>query len=463
MNTRHPKKFEISRRARQSTRVSSFLLTFPHIARFLIKHVILPLAIEKETDFNKKFRFSALMAGYAMADIPEIKAIKVLQKDMVAYIDDVLDTNSDRPVVWSEWNLSNEVLRAFDVRQYIPETLAVMAQIAGADAAVSVVEEAEIAGLPPEYCSAAKSAIGSLLIGESPDPDVIITSSHPCDSVASSYQALQYMTKAPMFVVDTPYWKNEDSFDYYANNLWDMIRFLEKHLNQKMDWDKFVQVCKNVNATNHYLQELSEMSRAVPSPTSVEALLLHWMVRMAAFGSPNGMEYAEIVHKAAKKRLKQKKSIIGEEKIRMIWYDVPVAFAPLYPWLEKEFGAVTVSDFIGRIQTVPIDTTSRKTIINGLARTHLYCSMVRHTHGPAEFYTEEFKRIIDEYSGDCFIFVGHQGCKGQWAILKLFRDICKKAGLPYLFIGTDIFDKRFISEEQIKKQFSDFFRSNGLA
>ena len=462
MNLQAREDFQIGRAAMRSTRFASKMLKVPRIARFL-RRFMLPMVLERETSFNKKFRFTTLMAGYAMLEPAELKALSMLQKDMLKYIEDVMDEASGRPVVWSEWNLSNELLRAFDVRQYIPETLAVMAQIAGSDAAVEVIEMAEEAGLPPEYCSAAKCAVGSILANEAPMPDVIISSSHPCDSVASSYQALQYMTDAPMFVIDTPYWDDDESFKYYEDGLWRMIAFLEKNLDQKLDWDKFKEVCENVNKTNHHLQELSEMSRAVPSPTSVEPLLLHWMGRMAAFGSPNGAEFARLVHEAAKIRLKNKKSVIGKEKIRMIWYDVPLVFAPLFPWLEKEFGAVVVSDFIGRIQTVPIDVSSEETMVRDLARTHLYCTMVRHTRGPAEFYTEEFKKIIDEYSGDCFVFMGHQGCKGAWAIQKLFRDMCRDAGLPSLFIGADIFDKRFITEEEVKRQFEDFFRSNGLA
>ncbi|MBI9077286.1 MAG: 2-hydroxyacyl-CoA dehydratase [Desulfatibacillum sp.] len=462
MNIHSSENFSISRAALRASSMGSLFSRYPRALGW-VKRLMLPLALEKETAFNRHFRFFILMAGYAMSNTEDIRALGVLSRDFQDYLENVIDETSDKPMVWSEWNLSNEILRAFDVRQYVPETFAVVAQMAGSDAAVDIIELAEEEGMAPEHCSAAKTAVGALLANEAPKPDVIISSSHPCDSVTSSYQALQYMTKAPMFVVDTPYWDDDQSFKHYENNLWDLVAFLETNLNQKLDWDKLREVCENVNITNHYLQELSEMSRAVPSPTSVEPLLLHWLGRMAAFGSPNGMKFAELVHNGAKERLKKKQSIISEEKIRMIWYDVPLVFAPLFPWLEKKFGAVVVSDFMGRIQTVPIDTSSKETMIRDLARTHLYCTMVRHTRGPAEFYMEEFQKIIEEYSGDCFIFMGHQGCKGGWALRKLFRDVCRDARLPSLFVSSDIFDKRHVTEEEVKRQFEDFFRSNGLA
>lgn len=462
MNNPSTENFAISRAALRASRFGAMLSRYPRALGW-VRRLMLPLAIQDENSFNKHFRFFILLAGCAMSDPKDLKALGILSRDLNAYMENVMDEASDKPMVWSEWNLSNEILRAFDVRQYVPETFAIVSQMAGSDAAVEMIERAEEEGMAPEHCSAAKTAVGALLANEAPKPDVIISSSHPCDSVASSYQTLQYMTKVPMFVLDTPYWDDDKSFKHYENNLWDLIAFLEKHLDQKLDWDKLREICANVNQTNHYLQELSEMSRAVPSPTSVEPLLLSWLGRMAAFGSPNGMEFAELVHANARERLRKKRSFIEKEKIRMIWYDVPLVFAPLFPWLEKKFGAVVVSDFMGRIQTVPIDTTSPETMVRDLAKTHLYCTMVRHTRGPAEFYLEEFKKIIDEYSGDCFIFMGHQGCKGGWALRKMFRDVCREAGLPSLFVSSDIFDKRHVTEEEVKRQFEDFFRSNGLA
>jgi len=456
-------RYGVAKHALRLMRRTHRLTAHPRLFRVLRK-ALDPLVLEKETRWNQGFRWGTLLLGTALSEPGELAATRHIFQDMLDYMTGYLEPEqAGRPVVWSEWNLSNEILRGFDVTPYIPETLAVMAQIAGTDCAVRIVEEAEAAGLPAEYCSASKFAVGGLLLGQSPEPDLIITSSHPCDSVTSVYQVLHYLTRAPLFVLDTPYWDDEASFAYYEKNLRELISFLERHLNQKLDWDRLAQVCQNVNVTNRCLQDVTEMARAVPSPTSAEVLLFHWIDRMACFGSANGARYAQAVYEATQARLKAGKGVVPEERIRVIWYDVPVTFAPLYAWLEREFGAVTVADFIGRIQQVPIDTRSEESILQGLARTHLACTMVRQTRGPAEFYTTELHRIIEEYAGDCFLFMGHQGCKGGWAILRLLRDICRKAGIPALFLSTDIFDKRCLSEERIKQEITEFFRSHNLA
>ena len=353
--------------------------------------------------------------------------------------------------------------RVFDAVSYIPEALSIMGHHMGTDIPVSFIEAAENAGLPAESCSAGKAAIGAHLMGQAPPPDALLSSSHPCDSVVSSYQVLQYLTNAPLFTLDTPYWDDEGSYEYYAKNLLEMISFLEERLGRKMDWDRLKAVCETMNEANRHLCEYTEMAKAVPSPVNLTCLLLGWQHGVCMMGSERAPRYAKIIRDNAKKRLDAGRGFIKKQKIRVIWYDIPIAFHFLEPWLNRRFGAVTVADFMGRVSQVPIDTKSRETMLKGLARTHLNIAMARQCRGPAEFFTGELSRIIDEYSGDCFIFTRHQGCKTSYAMGKLIRDVCARAGLPALFLATDSFDKRCVNEEQVKQQISDFFRENNLA
>jgi benzoyl-CoA reductase/2-hydroxyglutaryl-CoA dehydratase subunit BcrC/BadD/HgdB len=455
--------YGMSKKALRLLKAARPLYKYPNAVYWLRKLLGDPLLL-KETNWNKDYRFAYLLTGGTSLSPEDNRAVGILLEDLYQYLEAYVNPSGPKkPMIWSEWNLSNEILRVFDVNAYIPETLAVLGHLGGTDAAVKIIEEAENAGLPPEYCSAAKCAVGGYLLNESPKPDAIITSSHPCDSVVSSYQALEKLTGAPMFVMDTPYWKDEDSYLYYADQLYELIGFLEKVTGQKMDWEKLKQVCRTVNATNAHLQEISEMCRAVPAPASSLHLLFHWLGRMACFGSPAGEQYAKIMHANAKKRFEQGKGYLKEEKVRVIWYDVPVVFEILHPWMEKEFGAVVVADFIGRIEQFQIDTSTTESMIRDLAKTHMSVTMARQTHGPAEFYTQELKRLIEEYSPDCFIFVRHQGCKGGWAAMKLIREQCQKTGLPALFLNTDIFDRRVVSSHRIREQVTNFFRSNNLA
>ncbi|MFC1851797.1 2-hydroxyacyl-CoA dehydratase subunit D [candidate division CSSED10-310 bacterium] len=457
-------KFEIYSHARRLMRINYLLSRFPRLLAFLRRYIGEPLLLNKETKFNSYIRGAFTITGGATPRPEDYRAMRFQLKPMIAYLDAIVRSEElGKPVVWAEWCFSHEILRAFPVLIYVPETPCVVANLKGSDYGALIMEEAEMEGIPVEYCSASKSTVSAYLLKQAPEPDLIITTSHPCDSTVSVYQILHYLTKAPMYIMDTPYWDDQESYAYYEKNLWGLVRFLEKHLQQKMDWDKLKRICENVNTTNYYLRELTEMARAIPTPTGFEPLIFAWLGRISSFGSPEGAEYAKMSYQNAKHRLERQQGYLRSEQIRLIWWDVPIAFNNIHPWLEKVFGAVTVADFIGWVSAPHIDTSCEETMIRDLAQAHLQVAMARQMRGPIELFTNELQRIIDEFSGDCFIFVRHNGCKHGWASLKLVKDICHKAGLPALFLSTDIFDKRNLSEDQIKKEISTFFRTHGLA
>lgn len=461
MDKQNLKKMEVWRYQQRLLKLLIAVLRFPRLASATLKaaSAIMP---DEETLWNSGPRHSFSMLGGGLVKADDLAAMRYIYQDYEKHMERLLSPNG-RPVVWSEFNLSNELLRVFDVTAYIPEAISIMGHHLGTDLPVRLIEAAENAGLPTEYCSAGKAAIGAYLLGQAPEPDLIISSSHPCDSVVSSYQTLRFLTGKPLFPVDSPYWDDDEAYAYYAQNLWDLVDFLEKNTGQKMDWEALRVVCQSMNEANRHLQEYTEMARAVPSPVNLTCLLLGWQHGIAAMGSANSAVYAKTIRDNAAKRLEKGEGYFKKEKIRVIWYDIPIAFHFMEPWLNKTFGAVTVADFMGRVSQTQIETTSPETMIRDLAKTHLRIAMARQCRGPAEFFTAELARIVEEYSGDCFIFTRHQGCKIAWAMGKLVRDVCARAGKPALFLAVDSFDSRLVGEAAIKKQISDFFYEQGLA
>ncbi len=455
-------RLEIYKRSLKDLEGLAFFKKHPYLI-YLFKKIQGRFIPEKETATNSGYRYNFYTYGGDLLDYNDIKAQNLLYDIFEKYIREIVDSDTNgKPVVWGEWNFSNELLRCFDCAVFIPEDFSFLADGISTDLTVKIIEEAEKYGQHKDYCSSARAALGGYLLNQAPDPTVIISTSHPCDNVPSNYQTLQYMTKAPMFTLDTPYWDDPEAVQYFADQLRDLISFLEKQLNQKLDWDRLKKVCENINKTNYYLQEYSEMSRAIPSPTEAMVLIQAWNAKLVAIGSDDMVEYSRLIHEAARERIRKGRGFISNEKIRMIWYDVPIVFNYLAPWLARKYGAVSVADYMGRVETEQIDTSSEESILRGLARTHLDSSMTKQMRGPAEFYIDELQRMIEEFSGDCLIFARHQGCKTGWAMGKLIRDVCRESGLPTLFLSTDIFDKRVANEEQIKKEITEFFICNGL-
>jgi len=392
-------------------------------------------------------------------------AAQPAQKYLTKYLNGIIESvdRKEKPLVWLEWCISTELIYAFDAQPFCTEGLVVLLRFLGSGLHNErMIDVGEQAGSPSEYCSASKNAVGSYLAGQLPDPACIVTSSNPCDSIVSSYQELEYLSGAPIYRLDTPYYDDERALDRYSEDIKGLIAFLEKQLGRKLDYDRLRDVLTEVNQTNELLMEINEMYRARPCPGSLFMLLLNWFFKIFGLGVPEITESTRRLHQVVKQRYEAGIGAIKEEKIRVIWFDVPVVFYPLLTWMEEKFGAVIVADLVGYLNTTPIDTSSEESMIRGLARQYLDLPMGRQLHGPLDLYKRDLTRVCDEYSGDCFIMAGHVGCKHIWASTRHLKEYMKKIDMPLLILASDIFDQRVSNEPQLKAQVEDFFMSNGL-
>ncbi len=443
------------------------LLILPYsVISFIARYILHPFIFKKETRFNKYLRSALLWLGGGLNRAVDYRAHLPIMRILLEYLKHNIEPikRRSKPLVYLGWCVSPEFLRAFDVHYIIPEAYSVTGSWMGQDVSIHLLETVEAEGGSIESCSASKFGGGAYFTGQMPDPDIIVTSSHPCDSGVSFYPTVENLTGAPMFVLDTPYDTTEGAYRYFEKNLRSMIKFIEKNTGQKMDWNKLKASCEELNRTNFYLQELTAMTRAIPSPVSSQLLTVAWAMKLMGSGSPHLTEMARRMYEASKKRLERGEGWVKDEKIRVIWWDVPIAYISLYPWLEKEFGAMVVGgDLMGRCNTPYVDTSTEESMMLSLAKVHLHASMVRNVRGTYELFMDEFEQIISEYSGDCFIFVGHNGCKHGWGYGRIKKDVCKRMGMPALHMSSDYSDCRNTSEESLKKQITDFFVGNGLA
>jgi len=370
---------------------------------------------------------------------------------------------NERPLVWLAWCLCSDLILAFDAQPFCTEAMSVLPMPLGPKPIERLIDVAEDAGVPSEYCSATKIALGSCLSGQMPEPACVVASSHPCDSMLSSYQSIQYVSEVPTFMLDTPNWDDERALDYYTGEFQKLIVFLEEHLDRKLDYDRLREVVTESNRTNELLMEIIEMQRARPCPGSGMPSLMAWFFRVLGMGTPEVTESTRRLHQVTRERMEAGVGAIKNEKIRVIWYDVPIVFYPLVMWMEETFGAVVVVDLLNFINTEPIDTSTPESMVRGLAAENKNLTMVRQFHGQIELLTRDLSRVCEDYGGDCFIYAGHAGCKHGWALTRHLKEYTKKIGMPLLILTSDIFDGRITSLGQLKRQIEEFFVSNGLA
>jgi len=454
---------------RRITRISEKTMNNPAALRrrFLMVRalgkLLKPLTrLESLVPFQQRLGLELICSQSVNTDIlwalfPALQALK-------QYLENAFECaeKHERPLVWLEWCVSTDLILAFGAQPMCTEGLVAILLLLYPEANLSLIDIGEQAGVPVEYCSASKNAVGAAISQQLPPPDCIVTSSHPCDSIVSSYQSLEFLANVPTFRLDTPYWDDERSLDYYAGEIKSLISFLETNFGHKLDYDRLREVLTEVNVTNELIMEVNEMYRAKPCPGSIFSTVLTWVARIIGLGSPHVTEVARRLHKVTQERVEAGVGTVKNERIRVIWFDVPIAFYPVVTWMEETFGAVIVTDVVSYLNTPIIDTSTPESMRRGLAESYMNLAMARQFHGPVDYYLRDLDRICQEYGGDCFIFAGHAGCKHSWATTRILKEYMKKIEMPLLVLSSDIFDRRVTNENQIKAQIEEFFKSSGL-
>ena len=110
-----------------------------------------------------------------------------------------------------------------------------------------------------------------------------------------------------------------------------------------------------------------------------------------------------------------------------------------------------------------VDTSTEDAMFRGLAKRALqHGPMIHQARGLVDNVIADIRRIVRDYKIDCVIFPGHMGHKDMAATASIARETCRELGVPFLYIGMDICDKRYTSVDQIKDKISQFFTAMGL-
>ncbi|MCP4130873.1 MAG: 2-hydroxyacyl-CoA dehydratase [bacterium] len=449
--------------AYKKTRLIEKLLNMPAFAHFIFTKILKPLSLNKWNQFNRSVRYSFLRSGGGVVSKQELQALKPYYSAAREQIEQILDAvKNDKPIVWVEWSVSSMILRGFDAVTVCPEGFMGLGYSIDKEFSYMFLDAAANIGVLNEGCSSQKGAMGAFLLNQLPKPAAIVATTLPCDSGISIYQNFKYHTNAPLFVLDAPYDRDDDSVKFFGKQFNGLIAFLEKHLNQKFNWDTFTESVKEYNKFSEYAFEITQMGRNTPCPYSSTILTSLWFMRGQFSGTKYLTQMAEQLYSKARENAAENRGIVKEEKIRVLWSDVPLSSSIIYPWLADKYGAVVISDFLGNNVEHQIDTSGKEAMLEGCGLVDLYGGMSRQAHGALELITDELYEAVETFSPDCIMFIRHTGCRHGWAVSRIIRDACKKIGLPSLFLSADIFDPRECSEEEIQSQIDEFFKSNGL-
>lgn len=388
-----------------------------------------------------------------------LKTVEIINRNLEETID--VARNRQKKFVWYEFCLTPEIFFAFDLYPFMGEIQPSVYARLRQDIVAEFIDAAEDAGIPPEICSIDKVLVGAVLCDEMPRPDLIVTTSAPCDSSRIGYQLIEKLFDAPMHKMDAPFTDDPEAMKYYGNQIRELIPVLEKLSGKKFDIDKLREVVEESNRATEYIYEWNMLRRLKPCPTPANIMVSVYGAVINRFGLPECTEYSKSVYEFARTRAES--GATTGEKIRVIWQHVPSLFDDtIFDWMASEFGAVVVDDTVsGYLRQLPVDTSSLDSMLQGLARRGLNMTMGR-LRLPATVYVNDFLKSYHDLSGDAAILAAHAGCKHGWPSANLLRDATRKEDIPLLMFDIDFLDSRIVSSETVKSKIEQFFNTMEL-
>jgi len=104
-----------------------------------------------------------------------------------------------------------------------------------------------------------------------------------------------------------------------------------------------------------------------------------------------------------------------------------------------------------------VDTSTPQSMLYGLARKMVMCHpMARQFRSDIDVYVNDFLHLHEAWKADCGIFAGHIACKHAWGGIGLFKETCRRAGIPLLVFEFDMFDPRVTPYDEIYFQVERF-------
>jgi benzoyl-CoA reductase/2-hydroxyglutaryl-CoA dehydratase subunit BcrC/BadD/HgdB len=368
----------------------------------------------------------------------------------------------DEPFIASWYSNAPEIYTAMDVAWYCQVADALAASILGLGS-MKDLEGVDQLPVPGDLCTVLRLGLYYVDAGILPVPTAIVALLEPCDGVVGMHEAIRNhgsWRDVPMFGPDPPYFEDEKSVEYFAQELRRMTSFLEEHTGQELDMDRLKEVVEESNRQYELWLEHSELRRSIPCPHGVNLAFAAFIVAQTNMcGRPGATEWFRDLVADAEMRVRENRPEVPNQKIRLLWYDIhPVWFDELTPWLEQEWGALVVQSMWLNYPYTLIDTSSEETIWRGLAKRNLLDTpMIRQARGTTEGFIRDIERLVRDFSIDCVIWPGHMGHKDSAASISVMREKCRELDVPFLHIGVDQFDRRYTPVEEIKNRIADFF------
>lgn len=381
-----------------------------------------------------------------------------------------------KTLAWCGVGTPAEILRTMDIVPIFGEPYGA---ICGASPINSELMEAtEAHGYGRNFCSYARSFIGSALLnkgplGIMPQADIIISVKEACNTHISWWEVLSRHFDTPFYVIDQPLMQRgvrPQHLDYMKVQIEGFIDFLETHTGRKLDEERFIEAIILTHEARKLWDQVLSYCKRVPSLLNVKSQLSLMVPAVDLKGTQRAVDFYGRLVDELEERANRGVAAVAEEEARLLWDNVPLWYnLNLLNYLEGQGVVLTISPYTSMwgLETKKqcgYDDQSYELLewkepsnmdqaITEVAKGYCFNPLGADIPSQVTYYSN----MARDYKVDGIISHSNRGCKNlslnRTDVMKLVED---ELDIPVVIFEANMSDPREYSDGQVKTRLDAF-------
>ncbi len=394
-----------------------------------------------------------------------LRAAKALNRIVFEFYQECIQAREEgRPVGWMPpMNGAIEIFYAMGLQPVFPENWSPLCAAFGYTPGNFEVSEGM--GYSRDLCGYLRNIVGYVYglmeQGETPlrlpEPDMLISFGGGCIPAMKIFHVMERrFPQARVFSADLPQVPVEDIQEYHlkyaVSEMHRLIDFLTESTGQEMDYDRLKETVALSDQACALWDEIMTYRKYIPAPFSAAEIGIMF-VMVTRQGTQAAVGFLTKVRDEVKERAEAGAGVIGEEKVRLFWDNIPLWYnMGLFNYFEK-MGGVVVAETYSAAWSLrlnvdrPIEALALKSL---MSYPLVSCVSI-------EKRKEMVLKACREYSIDGAILHRNKSCVpitlGQMDIKRALEE---ELDVPSVIIDADHMDDRNFSLAQFQTRVDAF-------
>ena len=271
----------------------------------------------------------------------------------------------------------------------------------------------------------------------------------------------------PTFQLVAPMRHQEDDVqDYAAQDIRNVIAFVEEHTGQHWDWSHYFECAKRVNdATRNRLAWLEMNSTPYPQFVGAPFSLYNDTNYMGNCGrSAKFPPIDRKIMRYAERGNKAHRMMAPEYRHRaIVWGVQPQYCIDMLNWMVHCWGVVPLTDMLSMVISKEIaeeDTPeNREQAYYDMAYLTENMIMRNRTHGGYKVLVDELWEFCEKMNADMVMMWEHMSCKALVGMHGQFEEQARERGIHLVWVCHDLCDPRVYTRQAIRDQLNAYMRT----